>query len=141
MLATSQNLAVCWICFSSGRVHFFASLPRVVEERDGNDDLTQQYVYGNYIDEVLVMDRNEDEDDSAIGDGDERFHYHQDALYSVYAVTDENGDIEESYLYEPYGEVTVFDQNGVEVDDNVWGTANSVIDNPQQFSFWEKEEY
>ena len=33
---------------------------RVVEERDGDGVLTQQYVYGNYIDEVLVMDQNLD---------------------------------------------------------------------------------
>ena len=96
--------------------------------------LTQQYVYGNYVDEVLVMDRNLDGDDSAIGTDDERLQYHQDSLFSVYAVTDDSGEIVESYLYDPYGEVTVFDANGDIVADNAFGTANSLIDNPYLFT-------
>lgn len=80
------------------------------------------------------MDRNLDGDDSASGIADERLHYHQDALYSVYAVTDENGQILESYLYDPYGKVTVFDKNGIQVADNAWGTANSAIGNPYLFT-------
>ena len=117
-----------------GVTDYYYDGQRVIEERDGNNILTQQYVYGNYIDEVLVLDRNLDGDNSAIGIGDQRFHYHQDAQFSVYAVTDENGDILESYLYDPYGEVTVFDANGDIVADNPWGAANSLIDNPYLFT-------
>ncbi|MEA5536936.1 RHS repeat-associated core domain-containing protein [Crocosphaera sp. XPORK-15E] len=119
---------------NDGVTDFYYDGNRVVEERDGSNVLTQQFVYGNYIDEVVIMDRNLDGDDSAIGSGDQRYHYHQDALYSVYAVTDENGDIAESYLYDPYGEVTVFDANGNIVPPHPWGAANSLIDNPYLFT-------
>ncbi len=119
---------------NDGVTDFYYDGQRVVEERDENNVLTQQYVYGNYIDEVVVMDRNLDGDDSAIGVADQRLHYHQDAQFSVYAVTDENGDIAESYLYDPYGEVTVFDASGNIVADNGFGTANSLIDNPYLFT-------
>ncbi|MGK7955408.1 MAG: RHS repeat-associated core domain-containing protein, partial [Crocosphaera sp.] len=119
---------------NDGVTDFYYDGNRVVEERDGSNVLTQQFVYGNYIDEVLVMDRNLDGDNNAIGFGDQRLHYHQDALFSVYAVTDENGDIAESYLYDPYGEVTVFDASGNIVADNAWGAANSLIDNPYLFT-------
>ena len=118
----------------NGTTDYYYDGNRVVEERDENNVLTQQYVYGNYIDEVLVLDRNLDGDDSAISVGDERLHYHQDALFSVYAVTDEIGQIEESYLYDPYGNVTVFDANGDPVPLNAWGTAHSAIGNPYQFT-------
>ena len=117
-----------------GVTDFYYDGNRVIEERNGNNILTQQYVYGNYIDEVLVIDRNLDGDNSAIGTGDERLHYHQDALFSVYAVTDETGEIVESYLYDPYGKVTIFDANGDIVADNAFGTANSLIDNPYLFT-------
>ncbi|MDJ0843851.1 RHS repeat-associated core domain-containing protein [Crocosphaera sp.] len=119
---------------NDGVTDFYYDGNQVVEERDGSNVLTQQFVYGNYIDEVLVMDRNLDGDDSAIGVADQRYHYHQDALSSVYAVTDENGDIAESYLYDPYGEVTVFDASGNIVADHPWGAANSLIDNPYLFT-------
>ena len=117
-----------------GVTDFYYHDKRVVEERDGNDILAQQYVYGNYIDEVLVIDRNLNEDDNVIGVGDERLHYHQDALFSVYALTDESGEIVESYFYDPYGEVTVFDAKGDIVADNAFDTANSLIDNPYLFT-------
>ena len=119
---------------NDGVTDFYYDGNRVVEERDGSNVLTQQFVYGNYIDEVLVMDRNLDGDNNAIGVGDQRLHYHQDGLFSVYAVTDETGDIIESYLYDPYGEVTVFDTNGDIVPPHPWGAANSLIDNPYLFT-------
>ena len=38
-----------------------------IEERNGSDALTQQYVYGTYTDEPVVLDRNLDGDNSATG--------------------------------------------------------------------------
>jgi RHS repeat-associated protein len=118
----------------NGVTNFYYDGNRVVEERDDEDNLSQQYVYGNYIDEVLMMDRNGDGDDSAIEGGDQRLHYHQDALFSVYAVTDEVGQILESYFYDPFGKVMIFDENGNPVPPNPWGTAHSAIANPYLFT-------
>ena len=119
---------------NNGVTDFYYDGNQVVEERDGSNILTQQFVYGNYIDEVLVMDRNLDGNNSPLGVADRRFYYNQDGLFSVYAVTDDNGDIVESYLYDPYGEVTAFDENGDLVAQNAFGKANSRIDNPYLFT-------
>ena len=98
---------------------FYYDGQREIEERNGADVLAQQYVYGVYIDEPLVLDRNLDGDDSATGPGDSRLAYHQNALFSVYALTDTVAVIREGYLYDAYGRQTVFQHgpNGV-VD---WG--------------------
>jgi uncharacterized protein RhaS with RHS repeats len=40
----------------NGTTDFYYAGPRVVEERDAADALAQQYVYGNYSDEVWTLD-------------------------------------------------------------------------------------
>jgi RHS repeat-associated protein len=96
---------------------------REIEERGGGI-LTQQYVYGAYIDEPLALDLNEDGDHTATGPGDSRLAYHQNALFSVYALTNMSGAIKEGYLYDAYGKHTVFQHgpNGV-VD---WGGDDAI---------------
>ena len=65
----------------------------------------RQFVYGNYIDEVLVMDVNAGGGSTCtdFANGDARYFYHQNSLYSVYALSDANGNIVEAYPYDPYG--------------------------------------
>ena len=79
----------------NGTTDFYLAGWRVVEERNGADELVRQYVYGRYIDEPLTLDRNLDGDDSAIGAGDQRLFYHQSRLYSVFALTDSTGTVVE----------------------------------------------
>jgi RHS repeat-associated protein len=81
----------------NGTTDFYLDVWREVEEHDGANALTQQYVYGAYIDEPLVLDR-----------GGQRLFYHQDKLYSVFALTDTTGKVVEGYLYDAYGRQTVF---------------------------------
>jgi RHS repeat-associated protein len=78
-----------------------------IEERDGTGKLTQQYVYGNGVDEVLVMDRNLVGGGIATGPGNQRLFYNQNALGSVYALTTTAGKIIEAYMYDAYGRQTV----------------------------------
>ncbi len=92
----------------NGTTDFYYDGWRDIEEHDGAGVLTQQYVFGNYIDEPLVMDRNLDGDSTATGPGDRRIFYNQDALYSVYALTDAAGKIVEGYMYDAYGRQTVY---------------------------------
>ena len=80
-----------------------------IEEHNGAGTLTQQYVYGIGIDEPLVMDRNLNGDATATGPGDQRLFYSQNALGSVYALTDVSGTVVEGYQYDAYGLQTVFD--------------------------------
>ena len=83
---------------------------QVLEEREiaGDNKPTtpyRQFVYGNYIDEPIIMDVNENPgtDSYTTGTADSRYFYHQDTLYSVYALTDEDQNIVEAYEYDPYG--------------------------------------
>ena len=66
---------------------------------------TRQFVYGNYIDEPIIMDvnGNPSSDCSTTGSADSRYFYLQNTLYSVYALTDEDQKIVEGYEYDPYG--------------------------------------
>ena len=84
---------------------------------------------------LLVLDRNLDGDDSATGAGDQRLFYHQDSLYSVFALTDEAGNVVEGYQYDAYGRPTVFSPgaNGVVDfggDDAIVAGGSSVLSNP-----------
>jgi|GEM_PF-3413750 len=102
---------------------------RVLEERDGADGVTQQYVFGNYLDEVLTLDKQSrgltvaDLNDRA---GSDRHFYHQNTLYHVYSLTDETGAIAEAVKnYDAYGKVSaLITDPGT---DTVWFTADDVL--------------
>jgi len=71
---------------------------RCLEERDGAGALQATYVYGNYIDEILLMDR--------LGT---TYYYLHDHLYSPTALLDGTGAVVERYEYDAYGTVHVMD--------------------------------
>jgi RHS repeat-associated protein len=56
-------------------------------------ELVQNYVFGDYIDEVLAMVK---------ASGAWHFYFTND-LYSIYALTDSTGAVIETYKYDPYG--------------------------------------
>ena len=123
----------------NGTTTFYYDGWRVVEERDVSDDLIQQYVYGIYIDEVLLMDRDLDADNSAVGVGDQRLFYQQNTLYSFFALTDTTGNIVEGYKYDAYGRPTVYQPgtNGVVDfggDDIITPGGLSAVGNPYLFT-------
>ncbi|HCS92385.1 MAG TPA: hypothetical protein DIW77_20710, partial [Chromatiaceae bacterium] len=103
---------------------------RAIEEQDAPGNTLATYVYGNYIDEVLSMQR-----------GGADFYYHQNALWSVAAVTDAAGNPVERYAYTDYGCPTITDGAGGAVAPNAWGTAHSAIGNPYMFTGrrWDEE--
>jgi RHS repeat-associated protein len=96
---------------------------RIVEEQNTSGVTQASYVYGTYIDEVLTMDR-----------GAQSFFYHQNALWSVEAITNATGATVERYAYDAYGLPTVFDGAGAALAPNAWGTPHSVISNPWMFT-------
>jgi RHS repeat-associated protein len=81
---------------------------REIQENNGAGTLTQQYVYGIGINEVLVMDRNLTGGGTATAPGDQRLFYNENALGSIYALTNTSGQILEGYMYDAYGRQTVF---------------------------------
>ena len=76
------------------------SLPRIIEQRDGDDDTTDEFIWGpGYVDELVTHDRDTDDD----GTTDERFYAVHDRQYNVLMLADEDGAAVEQYAYSPYG--------------------------------------
>ena len=122
---------------TNGLTEFFYDGWRVIEERNESSLITQQYVYGIYLDEPLILDPNLNGDGSAIGLGDQRLFYHQNIQYSVHALTDAAGSIVEAYQYDAYGRTIVFIGPG---SDSVWFTQDdpqaltSAVNNPYTYT-------
>jgi len=77
------------------------------------DGVTTSYLYGNNIDEALQMRK-----------GDDIYYYHTNQLGSIIAITNSNYKLEESVLYDIYGESVFYnsDNNIVQVssiDNNI----------------------
>ncbi|HME00025.1 MAG TPA: RHS repeat-associated core domain-containing protein [Terriglobia bacterium] len=102
---------------------YFYDDARVIEEQNGGGTQAT-YVYGNYIDEVLTMDRP----------AGTPYYYHQNELWSVEAVTDSTGTPAERYSYDVYGFVTVTNGTGTSISQNAWNTPHSAIGNPWVFT-------
>jgi RHS repeat-associated protein len=74
---------------------------QIIEEQDsGGSGTVTTYTYGNYIDEVLTMDR-----------AGNRYFHHQNTLWSVHALTDATGTVVERYAYDAYGMPSFFDSS------------------------------
>ena len=122
-----------------GTTRYYYDGWQVIEERDAGDAVTQQYVYGTGIDEVLVMDRNLNGGNSATSAGDQRLYFHQNSLWSTYGLSDDSGALVEGYLYDAYGRTTTFagGNNGTVdfgIDDVVTVNGTSLVDNPYLFT-------
>jgi RHS repeat-associated protein len=113
---------------------------QVIEEHNAAGTLTQQYVYGIGVDEPLVLDRNLNGDNTATGPGDQRLFYEQNALGSVYALTNTSAQIVEAYQYDAYGSPTVFDPGTSETSvsftssDVITAGGTSAVGNPFLFT-------
>ncbi len=71
---------------SATTLYYYNPEWQVLAEYNGSNELQRSYVYGNYIDEVLVMT-----DEAAEGDPD--YYYAHDHLYSVAALLEVDGDV------------------------------------------------
>jgi RHS repeat-associated protein len=107
----------------NGSTNFYYDGWRTIEERDGFDNLTQQYVYGVYFDEPIVLDR---------ADG-QRLFYHQNALFSTFALTDLGANVIEGYEYDAYGQQTVFGPGFGTVLPPLGGLGNPIMFTGQRF--------
>ena len=72
----------------------------------------QRYVYGSYVDEVIFKEGGYTDSDS-----DGLLFYHRNQQYSIVALTDVDGEVVERYAYTAYGETTILDANGNEIDE------------------------
>jgi RHS repeat-associated protein len=104
-------------------VQYFYDDARIIEEQNGAGITQATYVYGNYIDEVLTMNR-----------GANTYYYHQNALGSVEAITDQTAAPVERYSYDAYGFATMTNGAFNPIPPNAWGTPHSAIGNPWMFT-------
>jgi RHS repeat-associated protein len=101
--------------------------------RDGSDVVTNQYTYGNYLDEVWTLDdRRSGGTVASLNDntGNQRHFYSSNLLYHVYGLTTEGssstpGMLKEAYQYDAYGRQTVI-TDGNDGDAIVNFSANDV---------------
>lgn len=75
-------------------IDYFHDGDQVIVEYSGSGQMLRRYVYGQGIDEPISMATT-----SA------RYYYHFDGLGSVIVLSDNAGNIVETYSYSPYGEV------------------------------------
>ena len=102
---------------------------RTIEEQTPAGATLATYTYGNYVDEVLTMDR-----------GGAIWFYHHNGQASPVAITSATGQPMERYAYDPYGQVHILDGLGVPLASNCWGTAHSSLGNPVTFTGREHDE-
>ena len=86
-----------------------------------------------------MVDKNEDGDASAIGGSDIRLFYHQNTLFSSFALTDTRAAIVEGYQYDAYGRQTVYEPGLNTVvdfsgDDIITAGASSALQNPYLYT-------
>ncbi|MBD3331512.1 hypothetical protein GF356_01575, partial [candidate division GN15 bacterium] len=74
-----------------------------IAEYDGDGDLLRKYIYGPGIDEPICM--------IDVNDSNAVYYYHFDALGSVVALSDADGDTVQVYEYDVYGQVAASDPN------------------------------
>ena len=94
------------------QTNFYYDGWRTVEEQSSTGVTQATYVFGNYLDETLTMDR-----------GGQTFYYHQNSLSSSYALSDSTGTGIEGYSYDGYGYQTIH----LPGPDGVLWTADDVI--------------
>ena len=83
----------------------------VIAEYDGNGNLLRKYIHGPCIDEPICMLENPASDGIDVADSNAVYYYHYDALGSVVALSDSNGDSVQTYEYSIYGQVAASDPN------------------------------
>jgi RHS repeat-associated protein len=93
----------------------------LLEDRASTGALLANYIHGAGIDEILIVTRPSPLD---------TFYHHHDGLGSTVALTDNTGTVVESYRYDIYGDVSVFDSGGT------W-LPTSALDN--RFAFTGRE--
>jgi len=92
-------------------VRYYLDGWRVIEETEGTESPTveRQYVFGNGINEALLMFDKDGESHNA-------YYYLADRMWTVEALVDEDAAIVESYVYRAYGEPTIKTADGGDGD-------------------------
>jgi RHS repeat-associated protein len=102
---------------TNGTTDYLYDQNQCVEERDGSNSHTRQFIWGVYIDELIQQKTYATTGGGGLAAGE--YYPLQDPHYRVMALTDDGGDVVEAYDYDPYGKRQVFSAAGT---DAVWFT-------------------
>jgi len=95
-------------------IHYVSAGGQVVADVDDAGGIVRSYTYGPGIDNILAMSVH------SVGETN-TYYYIRDHVNTVLALVDDSGAIVESYEYDPFGAVTVYDENGTEIDTSAYG--------------------
>ena len=84
--------------------HYHYDGDRLIEQRDGSNQMVRQFVWGtDYVDELVQIGANLDPSDGSEQNCEQYFWATHDANYNVTGVLSDGGSLVERYEYTPYG--------------------------------------
>ncbi len=104
----------------SGTVKYLYDGDQVIEERDGNDNVLRQYVWGNGIDELIAIYVKD-------GDNFKAYYPHTNGSGSITAITNDQGEVIERVQYDVYGMPTFLDANNQPLANNQSTIGNNYL--------------
>jgi len=115
--ANPENPTATYDYYYSGR--------QVVEVRkDGSENPYEQYVWGvRYVHSPVLRWWDENADGQDI----ETHYYTNDANFNVTALVETDGDVIERYVYDPYGQRTIYDDDWSETVDWEDSKKNAIL--------------
>jgi len=110
----------------SGTVKYLYDGDQVIEERDGNDNVLKQYVWGNGVDELIAI---------YVKDGDtfKAYYPHTNGSGSITAITNDQGEVIERVTYDVYGMPTFLDANNQPLANNQSTIGNTYLFQGRQY--------
>jgi RHS repeat-associated protein len=93
---------------------------RVLSETNAAGTKQRHYVYGNYLDEALLLIHDDGQATPTYTD----YYYAHNHLYSPTALIEADGDVVERYEYDVYGKCTAFTDDGA---DDTWFTGDDTV--------------
>jgi len=120
-----------WISDGVETNHFIYAGPHVLADTDSAGTVTRSYTYGPGTDNILSMT-------VYTGGNTSTYWYVTDHLNTVWALVDDNGVVAESYNYDTWGNVSVFDESGAPLTESAVG--NRFLFHGREYS-WTTEFY
>ena len=98
-------------------------------EYDGDDTFRAKYVHSQNVDEPVRMERPESPYTNNAYSRQE-FYFHRDRLGNIAEITDFEGTVVQSYVYDAFGKVTIYDKDGNEITPS----SSNYLETPYAFT-------
>ena len=105
------------------------TLKQTSEEYDEDDFFRAKYVHSQNVDEPVRMERPESPHTNNAYARQE-FYFHRDRLGNITEITDFEGTVVQSYVYDAFGKVTIYDKDGNEITPS----SSNYLETPYAFT-------